>query len=354
MIPSARHPSADCGSESTRSSDNLRRMNIASLLRPMPAALLLLLLPACSGSSGPIDGDQAMAHVKAQVAFGPRPAGSDALAKTADYLCGEIKALGLEPHRQEFTPPNEHFLVRNLWTQIDGDDPQHGPILCLGAHYDTKLADGKEGRQDIKFVGAIDGAGGPAVLLEVARELVKQKHKVNIWIYFIDAEESVDWEWGDGKRATLGSKGFAAAMQADKTLFPEGLRARMKAFVLLDLIGSKDIKIDRDGNSKKELQDLFLDAAKQMGEQDRVYLYKSPQGFGDDHQSFSNYGVPVVNLIDFMYRVPGQSPPQGTSYLQWWHTEQDDVANMSSEALAFVGNLVMQALPALEDWCLKK
>jgi glutaminyl-peptide cyclotransferase len=312
-------------------------------------------LAGCGGG-GPVNGKAAMAHVERLVGFGPRPAGSAALGRAADYICAELEKLGLKPQRQEFVHETEKILLRNLWVQIDGEDAKAGPIVCLGAHYDTKLADGHENpAHNFPFVGAIDGAGGPAVLLELARVLTtdpKHKPKVNVWLYFIDGEESIDWEWGDGHRALLGSRHFVKTMNANKELFPRGLKARMKAFVLLDLIGDKDIKIDRDGNSHLELQDLFAKAGAAMGESHRVYRYESPKGFGDDHQSFTAFGVPAVLLIDFVHRVPksvgGKDPPPGTSYQQWWHTPHDTIDKMSPWSLAFVGNLVLQAWPDLE------
>lgn len=326
-----------------------------SNLYVLPLALLSAALVSCGGSSGPVDGNAAMAHVEKLVGFGPRPAGSDALGRTADYICAELGKLGLKPNRQEWTHDKEKILLRNLWVQIDGPDPVNGPILCIGAHYDTKLADGKEGREEFNFVGAIDGGGGPAVLLELARVLVKErKPSVNVWLYFIDGEESIHWHWDD-KRALLGSRHFVKAMNEDKALFPNGLKSRLKAFVNIDLIGDKDIKFDRDGNSHKGLQELFAKAAADMGEGGRMYRYSS--SFGDDHQSFSAYGIPSVLLIDFQYRVPkelgGQPSPPGTDYAAWWHTPEDTIDKMSPEALAFTGNLLMQALPALEDFCRK-
>ena len=40
---------------------------------------VMLPLSGCGGSSGPVDGGRAFEHVKALVAIGPRPFGSDAL-----------------------------------------------------------------------------------------------------------------------------------------------------------------------------------------------------------------------------------------------------------------------------------
>ncbi|MBL8753308.1 MAG: M28 family peptidase [Planctomycetes bacterium] len=321
----------------------------------------------CSGPSGPIDGDKAMAHVKAQVAFGPRPFGSDALAKTTDYLEGELKKLGLSPQRHEVMHDKEKKTIRNLYVQIDGEDPKAGPILMLGAHYDTKLAEGHTGadaQHNFRFVGAIDGGGGPAVLLELARALKDRtpKPKCNVWLYWIDAEESIDWVWApNSQRALLGSKAFCKKLSEDKTL------SRVKAFVLLDLVGSKDFKVDKDGRSETRLMTIVEKAAAAMGATDRVYQFPTPLeienlkrharennrpeawGITDDHNVFTDYGVPSVLLIDFERRIPGtpQALPK-TDFHQWWHTAEDDLPAMDPDALAFYGNLVMQAFPDLE------
>ena len=64
-------------------------------------SLVLVLSVTSCGSSGPVSGSAAMAHVDAMLKIGPRPFGSDNLAKAADYICAEIKKIGLEPKRQE-------------------------------------------------------------------------------------------------------------------------------------------------------------------------------------------------------------------------------------------------------------
>lgn len=318
----------------------------------LAAGGVLAVTTGCSGGGG-MDGEAAMAHVRNLVALGPRPAGSEALALAADYIGQELEKLGLQPRVQEWRDEKENITLRNVWAQIDGEDPEDGPILVLGAHYDTKLADGRQGRKDIEFVGAIDGAGAPAVLLELARVLTvpENRPRVNVWLLFLDGEESIPWEWDDD-RALLGSKHFVRAMSQDEDLFPGGLKSRMKAFVLLDLIGAKDIKIDRDTNSNKALQDIFFEAAVEMGETDRVYRYES--SWTDDHLSFNAYGIPSVLLIDFAYRIPGSGQPEGATYSQWWHTEDDTMEQMSAEAMAFAGNLVLQAFPDLQQWVLQE
>jgi Zn-dependent M28 family amino/carboxypeptidase len=329
--------------------------------------LFLSLLPGCG--SGPVDGGKARQHVEKMVGFGPRPFGSEQLGKTADYITGELSKLGLaeKTKRQEVMHEKEKKLIRNLYVQIDGEDPANGPILIIGAHYDTKLAQGhSDAAHNFEFVGAIDGGGAPAVLLELARVLKERqpRPKVNVWLYWIDAEESIDWTWND-ERALLGSKAFCKMLSETKLL------ARVKAFVLLDLIGDHNFKIDKDGNSDEKLQELFRKAGKAMGESDRMYTYPTdedlrpyrerglPWGTTDDHKTFAAFGVPSVLLIDFARRIPpqhqglkpGQPPQQDPNYTQWWHTPDDNLSQVGGAALAFAGNLVMAAFDDLEKFC---
>lgn len=323
-------------------------------------AAAALLTAACGGSSGPVDGGKAYGHLQAFVGFGPRPFGSDALGKTADYIGGELQKLGVAMKRHEVVHDKEKKTIRNLYAQIDGEDPQNGPILLIGAHYDTKVAEGHaDAKCNFPFVGAIDGGGGPAVLIEVARALKArpQPPKCNVWLYWIDAEESIDWTWND-ERALLGSKAFCAMLSKEKLL------SRVKAFVLIDLVGSKDWKIDRDGNSDTKLLDVFGAAAKAMGEDKRMYEFPSPAdiqayrsrginwGTKDDHEVFKNYGVPSVLLIDFARRMPAEQ--KDPRFEQWWHTADDDLGAVDADALAFTGNLVLKALPDLEAFVLAR
>jgi glutaminyl-peptide cyclotransferase len=323
-------------------------------------AAAALLTAACGGSSGPVDGGKAYGHLQAFVGFGPRPFGSDALGKTADYIGGELQKLGVAMKRHEVVHDKEKKTIRNLYAQIDGEDPQNGPILLIGAHYDTKVAEGHaDAKCNFPFVGAIDGGGGPAVLIEVARALKArpQPPKCNVWLYWIDAEESIDWTWND-ERALLGSKAFCAMLSKEKLL------SRVKAFVLIDLVGSKDWKVDRDGNSDTKLLDVFGAAAKAMGEDKRMYEFPSPAdiqayrsrginwGTKDDHEVFKNYGVPSVLLIDFARRMPAEQ--KDPRFEQWWHTADDDLGAVDADALAFTGNLVLKALPDLEAFVLAR
>jgi Zn-dependent M28 family amino/carboxypeptidase len=302
-------------------------------------------------AAGPVDGNRAMAHVAAMVALGPRPAGSAALLANRDYIKKHVASLGLKPETQDWTDPASGLRMHNVWTEIPGANPKSGPVLIFAAHFDTKICSGHEDQaHNFPFVGAIDGAGGSAVLLELAGHLGKRKNVPNIWILWLDGEESIPWDWNkDNSRALHGSKYFVKTMSADKTRFPKGLKSRLKAFVLIDLIGSKNQKIDRDKASNGTLNDLFLEAATAMGEGDR--MYESTSTMTDDHIPFKDAGIRVIDLIDFNYRAPDTSGNQQYTdprYEQWWHTAKDNLKAMDPKSLEFVGNLLWNALPLLE------
>lgn len=317
-------------------------------------SLLSSLMIACGGSVGPVEGSRAYRQVEAILKFGPRPSGSAALRSVAGFLAAELRQLGLEVHTQDFEDPEQApgIKFRNLWTEIPGADPVSGPIILLAAHYDSKLASGHaQADHNFAFRGAIDAAGACGTLLELARVLKLRADPVaNIWLAWFDGEESLDWDWNDD-RALFGSRHFVTAMLADKRRFPSSLGKRIRAMILLDLIGDRDMKLDRDGNSNKLLQDLFLEAAKNLGFSDQMYTFKSE--FLDDHLPFRNAGVRVIDLIDFQWRTPSSrgpnEPPHIARYEAWWHTAEDTIDKISEDSLELIGDLVWMAIPMIEE-----
>ncbi len=331
----------------------------------------LLLAAACDTSAGPVDGARARAHTAAICDFGPRPPGSSNLRKVGDYLIAEVEKLGLTAQQdtweQELTVYGKPRKVsfRNIWTEIPGADPANGPVLLLAAHYDSKLTDETHPDESHRFpfIGALDAAASCGLLLELARHLVARDNIPNIWIAWFDGEECLEFDWvRDNSLSLLGSQRFAKTMAADKKRFPKGLAERLKVMVLLDLIGDHELKIDRDNYSNKTLLDLFGATADAMGRADVMYRWNSPMT--DDHVPFKNYGVAVIDLIDFRWRMPddrlrtqevngvppdrGPAPAEGT-YTAWWHTELDTMERVSADSLGFVGNLVWNALPRIEQ-----
>ena len=130
-------------------------------LRVLLGVLLAALACAGCGSDGAqqharvdrFDGDRGRSPtLRREVELGPRPAGSPVLRKLARAAQARAPARAL---RGRPRPPG----LRNVVGRIPGKRP----AIVVAAHYDTKDLPG--------FVGANDGAGGTAAVLELARAL---------------------------------------------------------------------------------------------------------------------------------------------------------------------------------------
>ena len=264
------------------------------------------------------DASRAWQDVERQVTFGPRPSGSAAIQQTRDYIVAELKAAAIETRLQPFiamTPLGEVSMANVIGT-IPGRRPER---IALASHFDTKLF------RDIRFVGANDGASSTAALLELGRVLAKRQNDFTIELLFFDGEEAVI-EWGRNNDNTYGSRHYVQDAQRNGML--DGLRA----LVLLDMIGEKDLLIRRDANSTPWLVDIVWAAAARLGH--RSVFSNELTAIDDDHMPFLRAGVPAVDVIDLEYPA--------------WHTANDTIDQISPESLQIVGDVVLAALPDIE------
>jgi Zn-dependent M28 family amino/carboxypeptidase len=264
------------------------------------------------------DSARAWEHLRRQVALGPRPSGSAALTQTRNYILAELEAAGIEARQQAFiarTPLGEVSMA-NVIATIPG---RRSERIALASHFDTKLF------RDIKFVGASDGASSTAALLELGRALKGRQNEFTIELLFFDGEEAVV-EWSLNNDNTYGSRHYVAAAQKDGTL------KSLRALVLLDMIGDRNLVIRRDSNSTPWLVDIVWGAAARLGH--RGTFSNELTTIDDDHLPFVRAGVPSVDVIDLDYPA--------------WHTANDTIENVSEHSLKIVGDVVLAALPDIE------
>lgn len=271
--------------------------------------------------SGDIDGEAALAHVRAQVEIGPRPSGSPGIAATRVYLREALVALGLDVEEQafrEWTPQGEIEFV-NLVAEIPG---VHEEFVLLGSHYDTKRMAGMD------FVGANDAGSSTGLLLEIARVLAAAAPlPYAVRLAFFDGEEClVEYGSRDGLH---GSRHLADAWASSGEL------ARMRAMILLDMVGDRDLTLTIPTNCDPRLARLAYEAATELGIRDVVTSLGS--ALLDDHVPFARRGVPVLDLIDFEF---GTRPMSN----DLWHTEGDALDSVSAESLRTVGRLALAIL----------
>jgi hypothetical protein len=272
--------------------------------------------------TGGFDGKRAFAHVAKQVSFGPRPAGSPALAQTQDYLLAELKSYGCTADVDAFNSdtPAGRISMKNILVKIPGEKPG---VILLGTHYDTKRLD--------NFVGADDGGSSTGVMLELARNLCSQHSRYAVWIAFLDGEEAVRPEWQDPDNC-YGSREMAARLANSGDL------TKIKAFLLADIVGTRTPHFKRESYSTKVLVDLVWGVAKKLG-YGSIFVDDS-SAVEDDHQSFLKRHVPSVDVIDL------DNGPNGDVY--YWHTPQDSLDKISPKTLAIVGHVFLESVKQLQ------
>jgi glutaminyl-peptide cyclotransferase len=285
----------------------------------MVAVFFGALVAAQTGAakSSPFVASRAFADMKAMVDFGPRPAGSAAIEKTRSYIVAELKKTGLKAELDEFeavTPKGRRKMI-NIRAVHQGT---RSAITALAGHYDTKVFD------EFKFVGASDGASSAAWLLEMARATANMKLENNLEFLFLDGEEAVvDWTDTDSR--------YGSRYDVDRRT-KAGTIQQLKALVLVDMIGDKNLDIKREAQSTDWLTTIIWNNAHALGF-NREFLNES-QVVEDDHLPYLAAHVPAADIIDFDY-------PD-------WHKQSDTLDKVSGESLKKVGDAVYASLPEID------
>ncbi len=287
---------------------------------PPPATQAASPSPATSDAlpaeaTGGFDGAKAFEHVKKLVAIGPRQAGSPGILLAQEYIRKQLKSFGcnVEEDSFEVSTPAGRLPMRNIVAKIPGASAN--VVLLLG-HYDTK-------RQE-NFVGANDGGSSAGLLLEMARVFCGQKGSVSIWIAFLDGEEAIG-EWSDTD-GTYGSRQMAAKLALANELL------RIKAVLLVDMVGDRELNLKRESKSTGWLTEIVWRTAKRLGYE--KHFLSEKQAIEDDHIPFLKRGVPAVDLIDFDYPA--------------WHTPNDTLDRVSAKSMGVVGHVVLESVKEIE------
>jgi glutaminyl-peptide cyclotransferase len=251
------------------------------------------------------DERHAWTEVVGEVSFGPRPSGSAALRRLAELLRARLPNGRFEP----YGTGRERNIVGVL--------PGKRPAVAIVAHYDTSDVPG------IRYVGANDGAGGAAAVLEIARSM-RRIHRPagapELRFVLFDGEEPppaapAERFYDFGVR---GSRAYAAAHARE-----------LRAVILLDFVANQGLRIPRELGSNACWWDRLRTAAARVGESvafpDRTF----PEIL-DDHTPFTRVGIPAIDLIDFNYPC---------------HDKPCDVpSSLSQRSLDAAGEAVVQML----------
>jgi len=281
------------------------------MTKALALAIVAVALGGCLGSGEErtasavrvdrFDADRAFADLKAQVEMGPRPAGSAASRRLARWLRARV-------------PSGRYQRLPSGLRNVVGSIPGRGKPIVVAAHYDTKRLPG--------FVGANDGAGGTAAVLEIARALRRADRSASappIRFVLFDGEESPD-DRRDFYRAGLRGSKFYARRHA----------ARTRAVILLDFVAERGrMRIPRESGSNIELWGRLRAAARTVGAA-AAFPDETTGEVMDDHTPFARRGVPAIDLIDFTFPC--------------WHKRCDDMSAVSARSLDRAGETVVQLL----------
>jgi len=226
--------------------------------------------------------------------------------------------------------PAGPLTMHNLLVKFPSSTPvKKDGIIVLASHYETNYW-----LKDINFVGANDGACTSALLIELGEYFrAHPPQGYSIWLLFTDGEESVGKDW-TASDSLYGTRHIAAKWSGDGTL------QQIKAFVLADMIGWKEMKIDREGNSTPWLEDLLVRAAKDTNHSKYVAATGLP--IDDDHLPFKQRGVPVLDVIDYEYGTPEDTEA-------YHHTDKDTFDKLSAASLQADADIFLDLIKLIDQ-----
>jgi len=240
-----------------------------SLALPLAAVLASTAVHADNAPLPHIDSKRAFQYTREVAAFGERYMGNENHKKLERYIVDHLKGDQIEDDAFTADTVEGKFPVRNIIAKFPGT--KDGIIVIMG-HYDTNYWLRGSG-----YVGANDGGSSTAILLEFANQLHgagsgggagKKRDGYSVWLVWTDGEEAVKtWTATD---SLYGTRHLAEKWERDGTL------KKIKALMVMDMIGDADLNIDRDTNGTPWLLDRIYAAAERQGYQSHFYARQGP------------------------------------------------------------------------------
>ena len=212
--------------------------------------------------------------------------------------------------------------MRNFIVRFPG---KKDGIIVLASHYETNYP-----LKDIAFVGANDGACTTALLIALGQYFrAHPPEGYSIWLVFDDGEEAVrSWSSSD---SLYGTRHLAARWYAD------GTARRIKALLVADMIGDRDLNILEETQSTPWLRAILRQAA--VNTHHSANVFKTEGAEEDDHLPFLQRGIPSLDVVDVDYGPHTFSTPDG-----YHHTAQDTIDKLSPRSLQISLDLFLESI----------
>jgi len=275
-------------------------------------------------------GKAVYAHTEAILAIGQRPAGSDGLKKSHQYISTELAKSGWQTVTQTIerdTPVGERTFINLIARYQPGEINSLDDVAklstqgILSAHLDSKVIPGIP-----TFLGADDAASACALIIELATTLAQENPELakKLELVFFDGEEGfnkhMDLETGDG---LYGSRAYAINLYKRNP--------KPKFGIVLDMIGHKNPKIEVPGDTPPHLYEALTRAAEKHGHE--KHYSQGQDGILDDHYYLNKAGVPTIDII-------------GANFVNshWWHQKGDNMEIISAKSLTISYHVTLSML----------
>jgi hypothetical protein len=283
--------------------------------------------------------DSAFTYCAAQCEFGPRTMNSEAHEKCADWIVAKFKQIGCEVKTQKADLQGFDGTTLKSTNIIASYNPKATTRILLCGHWDSRPwadNDPDSANHHKPVMAANDGASGIGVMIEIARQLQKDK-KLKIGVDFVcfDAEDYGTPYWADHQD----DNSWALGAQYWSKNLPQGYEARYG--ILLDMVGGQGAKFYREGMSQQYANAIVKKvwrAAHQAGY--GSYFPKEDGGkITDDHIPVNqNAQIPTIDII------PYYPDCQQSTFGPTWHTVSDDMQHLDKATLKAVGQTLIQVL----------
>ncbi|RHJ86464.1 M28 family peptidase [Parabacteroides sp. AM08-6] len=284
------------------------------------------------------DADSAYTYVARQVAFGPRVPNTESHKNCGDYLASELTRFGAKVYQQEATLTaydGTKLEARNI---IGSYNPDNKKRILLFAHWDTRPYSDEDPNPDNykkPIDGADDGASGVGALLEIARQINLKNPGIGIDIIFFDAEDyGVPGFARDKYNDTSESWCLGTQFWAKNPHIPN---YRAEFGILLDMVGAKNAVFYKEFTSMRyaaRYVDEIWETARNLG-YGKYFINANGGGVTDDHEFvIKGLGIPCLDIINY----------DENGFGDHWHTQNDNMDNISRETLKAVGQTVLEVV----------
>jgi Zn-dependent M28 family amino/carboxypeptidase len=287
-----------------------------------------------------VSADSMMNFVEKQLSFGVRYPGSEGHLKVRDWIVAKMKSYGAEVSIQEF---KASFLGKKdvpSYNIIARINPKLSDRIALFAHYDSRLIAEKDkdvSKQGLPILGAVDGAGGVAGLIEIARQLKENPAGIGVDFVFFDAEDQ-------GEEARLESWCLGSQHWSQN---PDKDKEKPKFGILMDLVGAAGSVYGKEEISFKMaqlLQENVWQLARSMGKSD-LFVNLPVGPITDDHYYVNLYSkIPTIDII--------ATKPTG-QFGDYHHTHGDTIEALDKNILASVVQVVTAVVYKTSDGSFK-